>query len=212
MPRLSNVKERRHQPMFDTLVRYTGATGQFSSGTSISTQTQMFQQATTLGNPALTNLNAAGQLASDQTFLAFALRCQTYFEGLNQRALYIGVQNQLYFQFVAGDKPQFTAPAWYTPAGGGAWAGGGLAGLAATTGQTVVDPVNPIYNNGMPTPEAIMKLGRSIAIPVRQSFYVTATFYALGSTSVLTTLNSGDATDQKLITYWIDGLQTREVL
>lgn len=207
MPRMSNVKERRHQPLFDHLVRTSGATA------SVAVTTSLFQQSTTLGQPQLTNINAAGQLASDQTFLVLALRARVFFDGANARTLYQGISDQLYFTFVCGDKQQFQAPCWYTPAGGGNYGQAGLQAYPALAAgaQAAVAAIQGTWNNGMPTQEATMKLGRSIAIPVRQSFKVDATFFATGSSDVRSTINSGDATDVKIIAYYLDGLQTREV-
>jgi hypothetical protein len=88
------------------------------------------------------------------------------------------------------DKPQFVAPCWYFPAGGGIY------GLDATTA---------VFNNGMPTQQSIMKLARPIVLPVRQNFNVNAEFFAVGATVALTLLNTGAADDQKVILFMIDG-------
>jgi hypothetical protein len=104
MPRLHGVRERRHQPIWDTLVRSTGA-----PATPIQPQTLLFGNAN-VGNLALTNLQVAGQLASDQTYVILALRCWLYFDGTNDRAFYQQVTSQLYFSLQLGDKPQFIAP------------------------------------------------------------------------------------------------------
>ncbi len=61
MPRLHGVRERRHQPVWDTLVRSTGA-----PAVALQPQTFLFGNAN-VGQLALTNLQVAGQLASDQT-------------------------------------------------------------------------------------------------------------------------------------------------
>ena len=88
------------------------------------------------------------------------------------------------------------APCWYFPAGGGVY------GLDATTA---------VFNNGYPSQSAIMKLARPIILPVRQNFVVNAEFFPIGVTNALTLLNVGDATDQKVIQFYLDGLQTRDV-
>jgi len=190
MPRLAGVKERRHQPIWDTLVRSTD-----SPTTAIQNSTLLFGNAN-VGNAALTNLQVAGQLAADQTFVALALRCWLYFNGTNARTFYQQVASQLYFSLSLGDKPQFTAPCWYHPAGGG------IHGSDATTA---------IFNHGMPTQEAILKLARPIIIPVRQNIQVNAQFFPVGSTDVRTLLNNAAADDEMVIMYMIDGLQTRDV-
>ena len=72
-----------------------------------------------IGSLQLTNLQTAGQLASDQTFMILAIRCFLYFNGTNRRVLYLGTATQLYWTLYVGDKPQLQAPTWYFPAGGG---------------------------------------------------------------------------------------------
>ncbi len=191
MPRLHGVRERRHQPIWDTLVRSTG-----SPAANVLNRSQLFGNAN-VGNLALTNLQVAGQLASDQTYVVLALRIWLFFDGTNRRALYLQVASQLYTTFQLGDKPQFTAPCWYHPAGGGIW------GQAGDT--------NSFYNHGTPDQQAILKLARPVIIPVRQNISVDATFFAVGTTDVLTIINSAATDDQMVIMYMIDGLQTRDV-
>lgn len=190
MPRLAGVRERIHQPFYDTLVRTTG-----NPATAIATSTRLFGNAN-VGDLALTNLQVAGQLASDQTYVCLALRCWMYFDGANARTNYQLVMSQLYFTLTLGNKPQFTAPCWYFPAGGG------LFGFDSTTA---------IYNNGVPEQSAIAKLARPIIFPVRQNFNVNAEFFVVGATDARTLLNAGNANDQKVIMFMIDGLQTRDV-
>lgn len=190
MPRLAGVRERRHQPFWDTLIRTTG-----DPTPTIQNSTRLFGNAN-VGSLALTNLQVAGQLASDQTYVTLAMRAWLFFDGTNARANYQGVLSQLYFTLTLGDKPQFVAPCWYFPAGGGIY------GLDATTA---------VFNNGYPSQSAIMKLARPIILPVRQNFNVNAEFFAVGTTVALDTLNSGQTDDQKVILFMIDGLQTRDV-
>lgn len=190
MPRLHGVRERRHQPFWDSLVRTTG-----NPSPTIQNNTKLFGNAN-IGNTALTNLQVAGQFASDQTYIILALRCWLFFLGTNRRANYMGVAAQLYWTLTVGEKPMFQAPCWYHPAGGGIW------GYDATTS---------IFNLGEPTQEAILKLARPIIVPVRQNFSVTAEFFAIGTTVALDGLNSGATDDQKVILYMVDGLQTRDV-
>jgi len=161
----------------------------------IQNNTKLFGNAN-IGNTALTNLQVAGQFASDQTYIMLALRCWLFFLGTNRRANYMNVAAQLYFTLVVGEKPMFQAPCWYHPSGGGVW------GYDATTS---------IFNLGDPTQEAILKLARPIIVPVRQNFSCTAEFFAIGTTVALDGLNSGATDDQKVIMYVVDGLQTRDV-
>lgn len=120
-----------------------------------------------------------------------------YFDGTDRRALYQQVSSQLYFTLNIGDKPQFQAPIWYVPAGGGVFG---------------FDSVTSVFNNGWPSADSIMKLARPIVVPVRQNFNVNMEFFAVGATDVLTALINGGATDnQKVLMFMIDGLQTRDV-
>lgn len=190
MPRLSGVRERRHQPFWDSLVRTTG-----DPATPIAPTQRLFGNAN-VGNLALTNLQVAGQLASDQTYVILSFRCWLYFDGTNSRSNYQRVMSQLYWTVVLGDKPQFSAPCWYFPAGGGVHG---------------FDSVDAVFNNGWPSQDAILKLARPIVVPVRQNFFAEAQFFAVGTTDALTLLNTGATDDEKVILFMIDGLQTRDV-
>ncbi|MDX1421548.1 MAG: hypothetical protein R3322_00320 [Kiloniellales bacterium] len=148
---------------------------------------------------ALTNLQVAGQLASDQTYVILSLRLWLYFDGTNIRELYQQTVSQLYVTLNLGDKPQFQCPSWYLPAGGGVFGDGGAA--AAT----------PIYNHGWPSADAIMKLARPIVVPVRQNFNANMEWFSVGTTDALTLINGGATDDQKVILLMLDGLQTRDV-
>jgi hypothetical protein len=149
-----------------------------------------------VGQLALTNLQVAGQLASDQTYVILAMRAWLYFDGTNDRAFYQQVTSQLYFTLSLGDKPQFSAPCWYYPAGGGVF------GFDSTTA---------VFNHGMPGQSEILKLARPIIIPVRQNIQVSAQFFSVGSTNVLDLLNNASTDDQLCIMFMLDGLQTRDV-
>ncbi len=190
MPRLAGVRERRHQPFWDTLIRTTG-----DPTPTLQASTRLFGNAN-VGNLSLTNLQVAGQLASDQTYVVLAMRAFLFFDGTNARENYQGVSSQLYFTLTLGDKPQFVAPCWYFPAGGGVYGS---------------DATDAVFNNGYPSQSAIMKLARPIILPVRQNFNVNCEFFAVGATSALNLLNSGATDDQKVILFMLDGLQTRDV-
>lgn len=197
MPRIANVRERRHQPFWDTLIHTTGDTGTPGAPT-LQSSTNLFGNSN-VGNLALTNLQVAGQLASDQTYVILALRAWLYFNGTNRRKNYLHVASQLYWTLIVGEKPMFQAPCWYFPAGGGVW------GFDATAST------GSIFNNGDPTQEAILKLARPIIVPVRQNFATQASFFPMGSVSALDGLNSGATDDEKEIKFVLDGLQTRDV-
>ncbi len=193
MPRLHGVRERLHQPFWDSLIRTTGP---LVAPATIGASTRLFGNAN-VGTLALTNLQVAGQLASDQTYVILSLRCWLYFDGTNSRELYQQVTSQLYFTLNLGDKFLFQAPIWYVPSGGGVFG---------------FDSTDAIFNLGWPSQDAILKLARPIVLPVRQNFNVNMEFFAVGTTDALTLLNGGAADDQKVIMFMIDGLQTRDVM
>lgn len=145
--------------------------------------------------------------------------------------LYHQSQNQLFWQFQAGDKPQLTTFTAYTPFAGG------LDGFFA-------DSRLPRANNGVPTSSALMRLARPILIPPRQGFVVIAIASPIGQAngaSILEQLNgavpdndvwgsaatggtvtgtigttgltvSGRDDIEKDVKYLIDGIHSRDVL
>ena len=84
--------------------------------------------------------------------------------------LYHQAENQLFWQFIAGDKPQLTTFTAYTPAAGG------LDGYFADTRL-------PRANNGQPTSSALMRLARPILVPPRQGFQVVAIASPIGQSA-----------------------------
>ena len=190
MPRLSGYRERLHQPVWDTLIRTTGDPAQ-----QLQNSTKLFGNSN-VGDLSRTNLQVAGQLASDQTYVILALRCFLFFDGTNRRANYLNVTSQLFWTLIVGNKPMFQAPCWYHPQGGGVWG---------------FDSAGSIFSNGTPEQAAILKLARPIIVPVRQNFAAQADFFAIGSTNALNGLNTGTTDDVKNIMYMMDGLQTRDV-
>lgn len=140
--------------------------------------------------------------------------------------LYHQAENQLFWQFVAGDKPQLTTFTAYTPAAGG------LDGFFADTRL-------PRANNGVPTSAALMRLARPILVPPRQGFQVIAIASPIGQTtgaSLIDQLNglvsdldpasvitsgvqgtnglsvNGSDDVAKDVKYLIDGIHSRDVL
>jgi hypothetical protein len=142
--------------------------------------------------------------------------------------LYHQAENQLFWQFIAGDKPQLTTFTAYTPAAGG------LDGFFADTRL-------PRANNGVPTSAALMRLARPILVPPRQGFQVVAIASNIGQTagaslidqlnglvsdldpaSVISPIPGTQGTDgltvngaddiAKDVKYLIDGIHSRDVL
>ncbi len=190
MPRLHGYRERLHQPLWDTLIRSEG-----DPTTPIVNSTKLFGNSN-IGNLAMTNLQTAGQLASDQTYVILALRNYMFFDGTNARSNYTRVSSQLFWTLTVGNKPMFQAPSWYFPAGGGIWG---------------FDSTSAVFANGTPEQASILKLARPIIVPVRQNFAAAADFYSIGTVSALNLLNTGATDDVKTIQFMLDGLQTRDV-
>lgn len=223
MPKLVGVRERIHQPIYDTLVRGIGQS-------TISNLKQLFGNAN-VGDRDLTNLAVAGQLASDQTFVVKAIRVAMYFQSLNDtefgaygdlsaistnatstnsRAedLYKLMAYGSYLKFTVGEKDQFFAPLWYFPAGGG------ISGGSNENSRHAL-------SNGLPTQEAIMLLAKDVHVPARQNLAVTIEFFPFkvlgegqGGTiatnlSPLDYLNEFDGA--KLVQVILDGVRTRDV-
>ena len=254
MPKIVGTRERVHQPFYDSLIRVDGATdlrvanvGPFGA---VQARSQLFvRQGADL---AVSNLTTGGFFPSDQTFITLAVRVWTYFRFnpesqytvggsvvpiggqatvspdriMRVHKLYHQSQNQLFWQLVAGDKPQLTTFTAYTPFAGG------LDGFFS-------DSRLPRANNGVPTSSALMRLARPILIPPRQGFQVVAIASPIGqavgasiieqlnglvnNTSPAAVISSGTqgATGlsvagrddiEKDIKYLIDGIHSRDVL
>ena len=227
MPKIVGTRERVHQPFYDTLIRVDGSsnlrtTPQNGFG-SITARTQLFQRSG--ADTAVTNLATGGQFPSDQTFVILAVRVWTYFRFNFENVtpltpaisadriarvhkLYHQSQNQMFWDFAAGDKPQLTTFTAFTPFAGG------LDGFFN-------DSRLPRANNGVPTSSALMRLARPILIPPRQGFKVVCTISDIGpaaGSSLIAQLNglteAGEAADNiaKDIKYLIDGIHSRDVL
>jgi hypothetical protein len=75
MAKLTNVRERIHQPFYDTLIRTSGL-----GGVTISDRESLFTNRTRAGDlQALTNLENGSTLPSDQSHVTLALRVFTWF-------------------------------------------------------------------------------------------------------------------------------------
>lgn len=252
MPKIVGTRERVHQPFYDSLIRTDGQSDlRQNNNLVLSNRSQLFLRSG--ADLSISNLTTGGTFPSDQTFITLAVRVWTYFRfnpeqavsnGQTQQSigsfpdvtpdriqrvhkLYHQSQNQLFWQFQAGDKPQLTTFTAYTPFAGG------LNGFAA-------DSRLPVLNNGVPTSSALMRLARPILIPPRQGFQCIATIAAsgqatgsslleqllglvngtVGPASVITAgaTSAGDLSVagadsiEKDIKYLIDGIHSRDVL
>ena len=254
MPKIVGTRERVHQPFYDSLIRTDGAVDLRGNqgANQLSARTQLFLRSG--ADISVSNLTTGGTFPSDQTFITLAVRVWCYFRFNPEQSvtvnsvaqsvgsvpgvfpdrimrvnkLYHQSQNQLFWQFQAGDKPQLTTFTAYTPFAGG------LDGFFS-------DSRLPRANNGVPTSSALMRLARPILIPPRQGFQCIATLSAMGQASGSSLLEqllgqvdgsvgpasiisagqaapSGDLTlhgadsIEKDIKYLIDGIHSRDVL
>lgn len=77
MSKLTNVRERVHQPFFDTLIRTSGLGGTIQP---VGSPTNLFTNRARQDEiVALTNLDNGSTLPSDQSHVTLALRCFTWF-------------------------------------------------------------------------------------------------------------------------------------
>ena len=194
MPKVVGMKERRHQPYYDTLIRADTNT---APSPTVGTSVQLFN-GTNLGLEYWTNMDVAGVFASDNTYIVLALRCWLWFTGASALLMYQLCVTQLYLQLNVGDKPQFSGPAWIFPAGGGIFG---------------FDSATPAMVNGVPAVQSILKFAKPIPIPARQHFKVTANLHDYTTTSLRTTyLNASSAIGMREIKIVLDGIHTRDVL
>jgi hypothetical protein len=205
MPKMNDRRERRHQPVWDTLIRGNTAGG-FTPNANLALGSYRMFTTAQGANLAITNMESGGSFPAGQTYLILAIRCFLYFRGTTTAAAPLGFDftmyhhavSQLYFQLNIGNKEYFAAPAWYIPAGGG------LAGDLGTS-------TDVYFTNGVPSHGSILRLARSISLTPFQNFHVLCTILPLGTGSLITdvaALTAGEISIQLVL----DGLQLRDVL
>lgn len=188
MPRISGVREQRQQPRYDVLVRDDGTV-------TVQSRTVLFGNSN-LGTLSKTNMEVAGQLASDNSYTILAVR---NYLSLEDGTLYSQVERGLYFTLEVARKTQMQAPIWY------AGAGGGLTGYDSTASTHHI-------TLGVPSHEAILKLSRSITLPPRQHFSWIYDWYTMASSGEDARSSLNADTSSKTIMAMIDGIETRDVL
>jgi hypothetical protein len=248
MAKIVSLRERVHQPFYDHLIRTAGmAAGQVQDSNTLFTPNANRSEATT-------NLVSGNQLPSDQSHVTLVLRVFLWFRNPILRVdgddtgevaqngdygsllpyntggvgfgnapadthdvfrMYHQSAEQIHWTFGAGIKPSLeNIPSYYLPAGGG------LYGDLATASDLI------LLNNGMPTQESILRLGRAVLIPPRQAINVQARIFALpdgsnsqafgstqGSRNMLSARDNLNAVDgmAKMISFYLDGLFSRDV-
>jgi len=204
MPKMTDKRERRHQPVWDTLIR--GSFGQFTPNANLALGSYRMFTTAQGANLAITNMESGGSFPAGQTYLILAIRCFLYFRGCTSGAapngqdhlMYHHAVSQLYFQLNIGNKEYLAAPAWYLPAGGG---------LAGGVGNTT----DQFYTNGVPSHASMLRLARSISLTPFQNFHVLASILPLGAGSLIADV-AGLTAGEISIQLVLDGLQLRDVL
>lgn len=186
MPKLAGLREQRHQPRYDSLMRTDAVT-------TTGQRTNLFQ-GINLGQTALTNMEISSTLPSDNTAVILALRTWMSFA---TNTFYDPTIRGLFFTFVVAEKDQFQSPIWYVPGGGGVY------------GHDVNNAAHHI-TNGVPSHEAILKLAKPILIPARQQFKWVMNFEAFPTEDIRVTLNASATV--KCIVAMLDIVETRDVL
>ena len=179
----------------------------------VSAEKHLFASASP-GNPARTNMPAAGFLTGDQTFMCFAVRHEVSFwggAGTHASTLPAELQttagvsiwciNLSTFAFAVGEKTEFEGPIAMTPSGGGPWG-------------VVNDSNQPLITNGEPQTKAIYVLPLPVAITKRQGIRVTEkktelTGPTAGAINIISMINT--YTGGKLFRCYLDGFNTRDV-
>ena len=218
MAKIVGIRQQRVQFFYDTLFRNRG-----SLTTAIGTSVSLFSAATP-GDLARTNLQIAGQLASDQTFLTYAIRHELYLRptgttnsagsngvagaatDLDTRSagLFRDLIHHSTFQFKVDSKVEFEGMWAMTPAGGGTY--GYLA-----------DSVDVNFVNGEPSARSIYVLPLPIAVTQRQAIAVIEqisdipTGGGTGAAAVLLLTNLNQFQGVKIGRAYIDGYHSREV-
>jgi len=204
MAKLTNVRERVHQPFYDTLIRTSGLGGNINP---VNATQKLFSNQQRIDDPnALTNLQNGSTLPSDQSHVTLALRVFTWFRNPQIRAT--GPANGNIKQ--NGDFSQDGAAAFFAnPGGPGAgqypgsiedvyrlywqaeeqlhWSYGTGEKNSISNMATKYFPDGGglwgdlggssdliHFNNGTPDHTAILRLARAILLPPRQNVLCTA--------------------------------------
>lgn len=216
MAKLTNVRERVHQPYRDTLIRTNGMV----AGTVRDT-TDLFL--VTGKSEGESNLPSGSVLPSDQSFVVLALRCCLWFRNPIQRGNTVVVAGGTNYPALNGDF-QFN--------GAGSTYDAAQSLIANGSAPASIEDIHRLYNqaseqllwsfgagqkfsiesmpsmyfpyggglhgqlagatdlihwtNGMPSHEAILRLARAILIPPRQNIKCKATIVALPTTNTAT--------------------------
>lgn len=229
MAKLTNVRERVHQPFYDTLIRTSGLGGNIQA---ISAREQLFTNRARQDDiSALTNLDNGSTLPSDQSHVTLALRVFTWFRNPMIRSAASGadvINNQ------NGDFSQAGAAAFFGVGGAGAgnsigsiedvyrlhyqameqlhWSYGTGEKYSITNMATKYFPDGGglsgdlggssdliHFQNGAPTQTAILRLARAILLPPRQNVRCTANISALPNGGQAATAGTTTASGRNML-------------
>jgi len=210
MAKLTNVRERVHQPFFDTLIRTSGLGGTINA---ISNTEVLFSNRARSGDlAALTNLDNGSTLPSDQSHVTLALRVFTWFRNPMVR----GTQDAQGVLSANGDFSQAGASNFFATGAVGAgnaigsiqdvyrlhyqaleqlhWSFGTGEKFSITNMATKYFPDGGglsgdmggtsdliHWQNGSPEQTAILRLARAILLPPRQNVKCVGNISALPS-------------------------------
>ena len=223
MAKLTNVRERVHQPFRDTLIRTAG----YSVG-AVQDRTDLFTQAGKSSGE--TNLKNGSTLPSDQSMVVLALRVFAWYRTPVQRGSTVTVASGTDYPLHNGDF-QFNGAGVYNAAqsliaDGNApgsiqdvhrlywqteeqllWSFGAGEKFSLTSMPTAYFPYGGglsgdlggatdliLWNNGTPDHSGILRLARAILLPPRQNVLCTADIVALPTGGNAATFNATQGT------------------
>lgn len=209
MSALLGVREQRAQFFYDTDFL---AIGTVTTGADLAQAEKNLFAAAVPGNFARTNLQTAGQLTSDQTFVCYAVRHEVNFwggvsSGATPAAMNVtsGVSiatiNNSTFAFAVGDKVMFQGPIAMTPAGGGPWG-------------VIQDSNQPLIVNGEPQAQGVFPLMIAIGVQARAGISMIERKHnvTVGSNATLdVSALINNYTGLRIFRAYIDGAHTRDV-
>jgi len=204
MAKITNLRERVHQPFRDALIRTSGfIPSALTANTSLFTQSGRGE--------SLSNLKTGSVLPSDQSMVILALRCFLWFRQSIQRGPLVTIttttdqngdfaisaaNNAAALALMNGSAPgriQDVLRLYWQASEQLLWDfgagekislrsmpssyfpwGGGLHGDMGGATDLI------LWNNGMPDHAGILRIGRAVVLPSRQEISCTAKIYALG--------------------------------
>lgn len=211
MAKVIGLRQQRVQYFYDTIFKSRGDTTTANIPTADQAASEKVLFTNSPSSYDRTNMPAAGQLTSDQTFLCYAVRHELQYHGgrsnvagfQSTASVFIVSINNMVFRFQVSEKVELEGPWTMTPAGGGPWG-------------FISDSTEPLITNGEPQARSIYVLPLPIAITKRQGIRMTELTFNLTGTTVNAAITVVDLvnayTGMRLGRSYIDGYNTRDVL